>query len=140
MNNHWHTNYRAYQDGPTEFRFAVRPHGRFNPVEATKLATGLSQPLVAAPAGDAPRGEESLLKLQGDDVLVIAMKPSDDGKAWIVRLFGASGKDSKTNMVWSAPGPKQIFLSDTSEKPLRKIEGPIDVPAWEIVTIRAERP
>jgi alpha-mannosidase len=139
MNNHWHTNYRAYQDGPTEFRFAVRPHGRFNPVEAAKLATGLSQPLVAAPAGDSPRSEESLLKLQGDDVLVIALKPSDDGKAWIVRLFGASGKDAKTNLVWSAPGPKQIFLSDTSEKPLRKIEGPIDVPAWEIVTIRAER-
>jgi hypothetical protein len=140
MNNHWHTNYRAYQEGPTEFRFAVRPHGRSNPVEAAKLATGMSQPLVAVPAGNSPRGEDSLLTIENDDVITISLKPSDDGKAWIVRLFGASGKDAKTKLVWSAPGPKQVFLSDTSEKPLRKIEGAIEVPAWDIVTIRAERP
>ena len=24
MNNHWGTNYRAYQEGPTRFRFALR--------------------------------------------------------------------------------------------------------------------
>ena len=27
MNNHWGTNYLAYQDGPVEFRYAFRPHG-----------------------------------------------------------------------------------------------------------------
>ena len=26
MNNHWHTNYRAYQEGPVQFRFVLRPH------------------------------------------------------------------------------------------------------------------
>ena len=28
MNNHWHTNYRAEQEGPTVFRYVIWPHGR----------------------------------------------------------------------------------------------------------------
>jgi alpha-mannosidase len=140
MNNHWYTNYCAYQEGPTTFRFVVRPHRSFNPAEATRLATGLSQPLIVAPAKDSPRSEIPLLDLGSDDVTVTALKPSDDGKAWIVRLFGASGKHSHVNIAWAAPAPNQIFLSDTSEKPRQKIEGPIDVPGWGIVTLRAERP
>lgn len=27
MNNYWHTNYKADQDGPVTFRYALRPHG-----------------------------------------------------------------------------------------------------------------
>ena len=34
MNNHWGTNYRAYQDGPTVFRFILRPHGRRDAADA----------------------------------------------------------------------------------------------------------
>ncbi|HWQ93031.1 MAG TPA: hypothetical protein VN673_15245, partial [Clostridia bacterium] len=35
MNNHWGTNYRAYQDEPTVFRFILRPHrGQTDPAEA----------------------------------------------------------------------------------------------------------
>ena len=30
LNNYWHTNYKADQDGPLTFRFLVRPHGRFD--------------------------------------------------------------------------------------------------------------
>ena len=49
MNNHWGTNYRAYQEGPTVFRFVLRPHGRRDPAEASRFATGFSQPLLAVP-------------------------------------------------------------------------------------------
>ena len=31
MNNHWGTNYRAYQDGPTIFRYVLHPHRRWIP-------------------------------------------------------------------------------------------------------------
>ncbi len=49
MNNHWGTNYRAYQEGPTVFRFILRPHGRRDQAEASRFATGFSYPLLAAP-------------------------------------------------------------------------------------------
>ena len=57
----------------------------------------------------------------------------------IVRLFGAAGKAAQVTMSWSQPQPKQLWLSDTSERPVQKIDGPIDVPAWGLLTVRAER-
>jgi hypothetical protein len=139
MNNHWGTNYRAYQDGPVAFRYALWPHRRWTPADASRLATGLSQPLIVTPArGPKPRAEP-LLTLSTDDVIVTSLKPSDDGKAWVVRLYGAAGRDADVTLAWASPGPKRTWLSDTSERPLREAGSAVSVPAWGIVTLRAER-
>ncbi|OHE82855.1 MAG: hypothetical protein A2107_13160 [Verrucomicrobia bacterium GWF2_62_7] len=141
MNNHWHTNYRAYQEGPVQFRFVLRPHrGRAGDAENSRFATAFSQPLVATPARGRAPSPSPLLRVEPSDVLVTALKPSDDGKAIIVRLFGADGKSAKAKLVWTKPAPKRVWLSDTSEKPLRKAGGDVLVPAWGVVTIRAELP
>ncbi|MBI5394602.1 MAG: hypothetical protein HZA91_04820 [Verrucomicrobia bacterium] len=140
MNNHWGTNYRAYQEGPVVFRFVLRPHRGTTPAEATRFATGFSQPLVATPARGRAPSPAPLLRVEPADVLVTAMKPSDDGKAWIVRLFGAGGTPADAKLVWSRPAPKNVWLSDTSERPLQKLSGDVSVPAWGVVTVRAELP
>jgi alpha-mannosidase len=70
---------------------------------------------------------------------VAALKPSDDGKAWIVRLFGASGKAEKATLLWADPQPRAVHASDTSEQRGASVTGPIDVPPYGIVTLRAER-
>jgi hypothetical protein len=98
MNNHWHTNYRAEQEGPTVFRFAIRPHKGFAADDAAKFGVGCSQPLIAAPASG-PTPPKPRFELSSDKVVVTAFKPSDDGKAWIVRLFGASGKNEKVKLA-----------------------------------------
>lgn len=138
MNNHWHTNYRAYQDGPTVFRFALRPHRKFASDEATRFATGLSQPLIAGPATEkaipSPR-----LNVEPAGVIVTGLKPSDDGKAWIVRLFGASGTTQQAKITWADPAPRSLALSDTSEKPGTRVAGAVTVPGYGLVTLRAER-
>ncbi|MBI5385510.1 MAG: discoidin domain-containing protein [Verrucomicrobia bacterium] len=138
MNNHWHTNYRADQEGPTVFRFVLRPHSGYAPVDAAKFGVACSQPLLAARATGKP-APLPRLALSSDNVLVTALKPSDDGRAWIVRLFGASGKAEKVKLTWSQPGPRQTWLSDTSEKPRQKAGSTVEVPGWGIVTLRAER-
>ena len=57
MNNHWHTNYKADQAGPTTFRYALLPHKQYDPMAAQRFGIECSQPLVAVPArGDAPTG------------------------------------------------------------------------------------
>ena len=43
-----------------------------------------------------------------------------------------------TMLTWSDPAPQARWLSDASEKPVRPLAGPIDVPAYGIVTVRAE--
>ena len=88
------------------------------------------------------RGDQPVIKapfhFDSQNVLLIGLKPSDDGKALIVRLLGASDKDSNVTLSWTDPRPKQVWLSDTSEKPIQKLEGAIFVPAWDVVTLRAE--
>ena len=137
MNNHWHTNYRAEQEGSTVFRYAIRPHKRFVPDEAARFGVACSQPLIAVPASGLVPGKPRLA-LSSDKVLVTAFKPSDDGKAWIVRLFGASGQPQHVKLAWAKPAPQQLWLSNTSEKPMQKVGPAIEVPAWGIVTLRAE--
>jgi alpha-mannosidase len=137
MNNHWYTNYRADQEGPVVFRYSIRAHKAFAPEEAAKFGVACSQPLVAGPASG-PVLAKPRLELSPPGVLASTFKPSDDGKGWIVRLFGASGKTQSVKLAWAAPAPQQIWLSDTSERPKQKIGGTIEVPAWGIVTLRAD--
>ena len=120
MNNHWHTNYRAEQEGPTVFRYAIRPHKGFVPDDAARFGVACSQPLIAVPAAGPAPGKPRLA-LSSDKVVVSAFKPSDDGKAWIVRLFGASGQPQRVKLAWADPAPQQLWLSNTSEKPMQKL-------------------
>jgi alpha-mannosidase len=137
LNNHWHTNFRADQEGKIVFRYAITPHAAYDPVAAAHFGSERSQPLIVAPAaGAAP--PEPPLRINNDGVIATALKPSDDGKALILRLFGVSGKDEKVEIEWSSPTPESVWLSDLSEKRGAQVTGPIDVPAWGVVTLRAE--
>jgi alpha-mannosidase len=137
MNNHWGTNYRAYQDGETMFRFILRPHrGKNDPAEATRFATGFTQPLLAGRG--AGMGNKSSLRLSSDDVVVTGFKPSDDHKAWIIRLFGAGGKNENVKLVWGERDPRAVYLSGTGEKAGEKIGNSVPVPGYGVVTLRAE--
>lgn len=139
MNNHWHTNYRAYQEGPVVFRFVLRPHrGRCADAEASRFATGLSQALVAVPGRGKAPSPTPLLRVEPADVLVTGLKPTDDGKAIIVRLLGASDKPASARLTWPRGAPKRLCQSDTSERPRGEIAGDVQVPAWGVVTLRAE--
>ena len=141
MNNHWGTNYRAYQEGSAVFRFVLRPHrGRSSDGEASRLATGFSQPLVAVPGrGAAPRAAP-LLRVEPAAVVVCGLKPSDDRRAIIVRLLSAGDRPVHAKLTWSPPGPKRLWLSDTSEQPKHEVAGDVPLPAWGVVTLRAELP
>ena len=138
MNNHWGTNYRAYQEGATVFRFVLRPHGGRDRAEASRFATGFSQPLLATRARGVKPADRPLLTVEPDDVVVTALKPSDDGRALIVRLFGASDKTRTASLQWGGVRPKAVFLSDTSERAGRRIGDRIEVPASGLVSLRAE--
>jgi alpha-mannosidase len=136
MNNHWGTNYRAYQDGPVEFRYALRPHGGYEPATASRFAIGMSQPLVPSVKGQ--RSPNALkLRIDQEDVILQQCKRSADGSAWIVRLFGASGKNLTARLTWTDNAIK-VWRSDLREQPLERLGTQVEVPAWELVTLRIE--
>ena len=120
-----------------EFRYALRAHGGYDPGAASRFSIGLSQPLLVSRASSGTP-TPSLLRVEPADVLALALKPSDDGNALIVRLFGASGEDRKARLHWDSP-QHRIWLSDLSEQPLEPISNEIPVAGWDLVTLRAER-
>jgi len=139
MNNHWHTNYRADQEGPTTFRYSIWPHKTFQADEAARFGVALGQPLIVAPAtGDSPAPPR--LRVEAPGAIATAFKPSEDGKAWIVRLFGASGRDEKATVAWPGLVNAAMWLSDASERPRERATGPVTLPAWGLVTLRVDLP
>ena len=137
MNNHWHTNYKADQEGPTEFRYAIRPHAAYDPIAAAHFGLEATEPLIALrAAGAAPRPPP--VRIEPAGVVVTALKPSEDGKAWIIRLFGTAGQDQVARFVWSQPA--SVSYTDVGEVPGQKAPQQVPVPAWSLVSLRAERP
>ncbi|MGO8675248.1 MAG: polysaccharide lyase family protein [Limisphaerales bacterium] len=137
MNNHWHTNYRADQEGKTTFRYAIRPHHGYDPIAAAHFGVEATEPLIAAPASGASAPLPPL-RVEPNGVVLTAFKPSEDGKAWILRLYGASGQDQIARLVWTKP--VSVSYSDVVELPGQPAPERIPVPAWSLVTLRAELP
>jgi len=140
MNNYWETNYKADQEGPTTFRYAILPHAQYAPAAAQRFGIERSQPLIAAPVDPGAPVRAPQLRVGPDGVIVTAFKPSRDGAAWIVRLFNASGRSQKTSLEWADPAPGAVFLSGLDEQGGERVSGPIDMAPWEIVTLRAPCP
>jgi len=136
MNNYWETNYKASQDGPTVFRYAIRPHGRYDSAAATRFGVERSQALIAAPVADDAPTPAPVLRVEPPGVVVSALKPSEDGKAWIVRLFGASGRPEKATLTWGAKRRPTMWLSDLTEARGPEIDGAVDVAPYGMVTVR----
>jgi len=139
MNNHWGTNYRADQEGLVEFRYSIRPHGAYSPLEAVRFGVQCSQPLLATIASE-PASTEPRLTVMPAGVIVTSLRPSREGKAMIARLYGASGRAEQATIRWAAPVPKAVWVSDLSERPLQAVAETVDVPAWGVVTLRADLP
>ncbi|BCM91243.1 hypothetical protein IAD21_03109 [Abditibacteriota bacterium] len=135
MNNHWHTNYKADQEGPVTFRYSLAPHGLFAPDEAARFGQGISRPLLAVPASGTLQ-TKPLLQVSSPQITVAELKPSDDGKAWIVRLWGASGRDQTVRLTWQGRPVTSANLSDTAENSGPKIGPNFSVPGYDVATLR----
>ena len=137
LNNHWETNYRAYQDGIITFRYALQPHKVFDAVASTKIASGLAQPLIVTPAAGellaAPR-----LQLSSTRLVVLVLKPSTDGKAWMVTLFNPGEQPQSTALSW-AGAVGAAHYSNTAEEAQAAVDGQITLAGQDVVTIRVEK-
>jgi len=140
MNNYWETNYKAAQEGPTTFRYAIRPHSGFDGAHATRFGAEISEPLIPVPGAGRSLPRPSLLHIQPNDVVATILKPSRDGKAWILRLFNPTQNPHKVTLNWSKPAPRKVFLSNFAEERGALLDEPIEMMPYEIVTVRAQLP
>ncbi|OHB75907.1 MAG: hypothetical protein A2Z25_20135, partial [Planctomycetes bacterium RBG_16_55_9] len=136
MNNYWETNYKAGQEGPTTFRYSITHHKAFDSGAATRFGAERSQPLVVVPVDAKAPARSSILSVEPASVVVSAFKPGRDGKARIMRLFNASGHAEKVTLTWADPASETVWRSNLAEEKGPRIVGPIEMTAYEIVTLR----
>jgi hypothetical protein len=141
MNNYWETNYRAGQPGHARIRYAILPHGRFDAAAAKRFGLERSRPLVAVPLeeGQVPV-TEPLVDVTPSEVIVSRLKPSEDGRALMVRLFNASERVQDATLRWKPNRTRRVWLSNPREERLSSLKAPPTIPAWGIMTLRCEQP
>ncbi len=140
MNNYWETNYKAAQEGPTPFRFAIRPHGGFDAARAQRFGMEISQPLIAVPAAPDAAPHDLPLRVTPDEVIVTMLKPADDGSAIILRLFNACGQPRDIALDWGPNKPERIEHSNLFEETGEAIQGTIRLAPWAFATLRIVPP
>jgi alpha-mannosidase len=139
MNNYWHTNYKASQEGVVGLRYALRPHKGFETAAIKKFGLERSQPLVAAAAEESTPLGPSLLEVEPAGVIVTSLLPSSDKKGWIVRLWNASGRPENVTLRGAICREGSVYLSNPSEDRLEKASGSIVMLPFGIVTLRIEK-
>jgi alpha-mannosidase len=139
MNNYWHTNYAAGQEGSSVVTYALFPHGPFDAADAYRRGIEQSQPLLVRQATSRDAVPASFFSVNSTDVVVTSALPSRDGKAVMVRLFNASLKPATFAISWGSFRPREVFLSSPMETKGAQAENSITLPSFGILTLRCER-
>ncbi len=90
LNNYWHTNYKADQEGVLRFRFVLRAHGPETDAATSAFGREVEQPLLVLAAGAHPPKARPLVVEGGEDLQVVSIRPEAGGTARLVRLLNAS--------------------------------------------------
>jgi alpha-mannosidase len=139
MNNLWHTNFRADQEGLATFHYYIQAHdGGFDNFKANQAGLNDHQPLIAATASGEP--EKSLFfKINSDKVYVEALKPADDGNGVIIQLVNSSDQDGEVSITPNNIAAVKIWESNLLEDKLKTLNGHFIIPAKGVMSIRLER-
>jgi hypothetical protein len=115
MNNYWHTNYKADQEGIARFHYALRPHGQFNHSEMEKSAAAFTQPLVGLPVNESASFSPGLFELGNERIVVTAIVPQENG-GYLLRLFNPEPSAENTNIMWKTWKPAPVLMVNTGQK------------------------
>ncbi|MEP7106984.1 MAG: hypothetical protein ABI760_03365 [Ferruginibacter sp.] len=129
MNNYWHTNYKADQDGVNHFRYALWPHAMVSGSEMEKAAAAFTQPLIALPLKDGATLSDALFELTNDRIVVTSITPQATG-SFIVRLFNPGQSEQQTQFVWKSMQPGTIIDMNSGEE--KNSKGVVKLSALEV--------
>jgi alpha-mannosidase len=137
MNNYWHTNYKADQEGPIELRYAVEPHPGRERQTAKRIGMDLEQPLLAVPGAAGMGPVSPVLRVSPAAVMITSLRPTADGRGLLVRIFNASDRPVDAALV--APAGASFALADPDGTPGAPLRGRLPLAPFEIITVRLEK-
>ena len=135
MNNYWHTNYKADQEGPVTLRYAVSPHLGSDPATAKRLAAEASTPLIPVAADPDRPSPRFPLTVEPGPVIATSLKPAADGKSWLLRLYNASDRPAPVRLSGEAVARGRVFLSDIDGASSAPLPSSLDLPPSGLLTV-----
>jgi len=114
MNNYWHTNYKADQEGPVTFTYSIRPHAAFDATEAAKFGTERRQPLIVSLSGAPSPLHLPLMELSTTKILVFSIMPVAAANNWLVHIYNPTATDQMAGLRWKGGQHVSIRRSDAA--------------------------
>lgn len=132
MNNYWHTNYKADQDGISEYHYALRPHGILQNDEQEKAAMEFTQPLLAFPVKDKVILPPSIFELTNNKIIVTSITPQANG-SFKLRVFNPGGVTQTFRFEWKGLKPKALTIAGSGKN--TGINSPLHIPGYEVMDL-----
>ena len=139
MNNYWHTNYKADQEGLATFRYSLQPHGEYLVEDIVRFGLGQREPLIATTASGPAKGESSLYELESFSIVAVSTTPLVPEGAWLLCLYNPTGMAHTTDVQWNRNMSVSIHASDAFGRTGEAINEGIQVPAHGTVFVRVNR-
>jgi hypothetical protein len=139
LNNYWHTNYKADQEGPLRFRFALQPHGVFDVVSLRRFSDEQDQPLLVVPSTPATAPLLAPFAIAGSRVVVTLIAAVDAGKALLIRLYNPAAAEAEATIRPFVSGVR-FFAADSQGNAEGSIGSTITLPPFATRMVRFEVP
>jgi len=140
MNNYWHTNYKADQEGDVGLRYALRPHARESQDAIARGGIEAARPLLAVRTDPAAPPLRPPFAVEPSGVLVRSLTPTEDGKGIVVRLYNASGVPQRARLLREGHPWKGASVADASGEAVRDVRWPLELPAFGTLLVRVPVP
>ncbi len=132
MNNYWHTNYKADQQGISNYNYVLRPHEILQNDEQEKSAMEFTQPIIAFSVNEKTILTQNFFELSNDKIVVTSITPQNNG-GFMVRIFNPEKTIQSTTFKWHELKPHNI--TEVSTKKMIKINDQFNIKGYDVVEL-----
>lgn len=120
MTNTWRTNYKVSQGGVASFRYSLRIG---DPLDLRLKQNGLeAEQKMIAVRSDVAEVVETFFRLKGNNRVAVSMiKPSKDGRGYVVALQNLGNNPVRTGFVQGRIKVREAYISDFRENTVKVI-------------------
>jgi alpha-mannosidase len=153
LNNYWHTNYKAQQDGTITFRYRLMSDVTITEDRAFRAGKLMRRPQYAhrmsyqdfrSPKPPYLDTEGTLAHVRPETVALSTLRPAGDGRGWIARIQEIAGRDDmaeiRIDWVPIVSACRTDLLGRDVERLGVSADGTVRVPVspWDLVSVRFE--
>lgn len=110
LNNYWHTNYKADQEGVMTFRYSMFLHVVFDPTEAFCFARMARTPIQYYASKHDQYVRETPLAIPPQPLVALSIKPVADKNGWLLHILN-TGAGSFAWKIDKSKSDIQLYLS-----------------------------